>query len=53
LGKGKTKKKDKPVSDKRAGVCICGHKGPFSLKIQNHVLYRICKCGDVKNMDAG
>ncbi|WP_185923397.1 hypothetical protein [Brevibacillus brevis] len=35
----------------RAGVCQCGHAGPFRLTIQNHRLERICKCGEIKQMD--
>lgn len=38
--KVQSKTTDKP----RYGVCECGRKG-WPLKVENHVLYRLCGCG--------
>lgn len=46
-GAGKAKKVTQPLSKNkgpRPGVCECGRRG-WPLKVENHVLYRLCGCG--------
>lgn len=38
------KVQSKTTNKPRPGVCECGRRG-WPLKVENHVLYRLCGCG--------
>lgn len=48
VGPSKVAKAERTAQSKtnkpRPGVCECGRRG-WPLKVENHVLYRLCGCG--------